>query len=309
MAATDSVECPECGEQFNPAAAGGWCTNPDCGEYRHETSEDSHDEPTEEGKEIQGQPAHASESAQTGDTDQHDSHKQQDDTPEQTGGHAVQHQDQKDEPTSDSGQQDEGVTCPECNKQVPDRNFCLNCGADLSSGDEEDGGQGDSTPPQTGDDLSADDSESVHETSQSTPQDPEETSTANQPEDSATPNGAETTAGDAEPQRDSHQQTASDTVIIKVESDRIRADDGATLGSEIRSAYADAGGDSTEAQYISREHIRIVYQSGQFHVEDISTNGTKVNDKRLEEGDPYPIEEGDTLNFAGVTEGIIALER
>ena len=30
-----TVECPVCGEQFNPTAAGGWCTNPDCGEWQH----------------------------------------------------------------------------------------------------------------------------------------------------------------------------------------------------------------------------------------------------------------------------------
>ncbi|WP_135303221.1 zinc ribbon domain-containing protein [Haloarcula amylovorans] len=29
------VECPICGEEFDPSAAGGWCTNPDCGEWQH----------------------------------------------------------------------------------------------------------------------------------------------------------------------------------------------------------------------------------------------------------------------------------
>lgn len=30
------VECPLCGESFDPAAAAGWCTNADCGDWRHE---------------------------------------------------------------------------------------------------------------------------------------------------------------------------------------------------------------------------------------------------------------------------------
>ena len=34
-----TVECPVCGEQFDPMAAGGWCTNPDCGEWRQEVDD------------------------------------------------------------------------------------------------------------------------------------------------------------------------------------------------------------------------------------------------------------------------------
>lgn len=33
---TASVDCPLCGEAFDPTAAGGWCTNSDCGEWQHE---------------------------------------------------------------------------------------------------------------------------------------------------------------------------------------------------------------------------------------------------------------------------------
>jgi len=36
-----TVDCPVCGEQFDPAAAGGWCTNPDCGEWRHDIEDDA----------------------------------------------------------------------------------------------------------------------------------------------------------------------------------------------------------------------------------------------------------------------------
>jgi hypothetical protein len=30
-----SVECPICGEAFDPTAAGGWCTNTQCGEWQY----------------------------------------------------------------------------------------------------------------------------------------------------------------------------------------------------------------------------------------------------------------------------------
>jgi hypothetical protein len=31
-----SVDCPICGEAFDPTAAGGWCTNDECGEWKYE---------------------------------------------------------------------------------------------------------------------------------------------------------------------------------------------------------------------------------------------------------------------------------
>lgn len=34
--AETEVECPICGGTFDPTAAGGWCTNPDCGEWQYE---------------------------------------------------------------------------------------------------------------------------------------------------------------------------------------------------------------------------------------------------------------------------------
>jgi hypothetical protein len=34
-AAESPVRCPECGEEYDPTFADGWCPNFDCGEYRH----------------------------------------------------------------------------------------------------------------------------------------------------------------------------------------------------------------------------------------------------------------------------------
>jgi len=38
---TQSVECPICGDEFDPTVAGGWCTNTECGEWQYtETGEE-----------------------------------------------------------------------------------------------------------------------------------------------------------------------------------------------------------------------------------------------------------------------------
>ena len=47
-----SVECPLCGEPFDPAAAGGWCTNSECGEWQYDgaiETTDEEDAPADEG--------------------------------------------------------------------------------------------------------------------------------------------------------------------------------------------------------------------------------------------------------------------
>ena len=38
---TQSVECPICGESFDPAVAGGWCTNTECGEWQYTDTDGS----------------------------------------------------------------------------------------------------------------------------------------------------------------------------------------------------------------------------------------------------------------------------
>ncbi|WP_336358162.1 double zinc ribbon domain-containing protein [Haloarcula sp. CGMCC 1.6347] len=43
-----TVKCPICDEDFDPTVAGGWCTNPDCGEWQH-TDESAADFDTDDG--------------------------------------------------------------------------------------------------------------------------------------------------------------------------------------------------------------------------------------------------------------------
>jgi len=42
------VECPICGDAFDPAVAGGWCTNPDCGEWQYDGDVEASVDTTEE---------------------------------------------------------------------------------------------------------------------------------------------------------------------------------------------------------------------------------------------------------------------
>jgi hypothetical protein len=63
------------------------------------------------------------------------------------------------------------------------------------------------------------------------------------------------------------------------------------------------GGECCEAlhgmQTVSRRHARVSRSGGRWQIEDVgSTNGTWVNDRRLERGRPHPIEPGDRVNLS-----------
>ena len=45
---SELVECPLCETTFNPAVAGGWCTNTDCGEWQYDGAVGDSDETTDE---------------------------------------------------------------------------------------------------------------------------------------------------------------------------------------------------------------------------------------------------------------------
>jgi DNA-directed RNA polymerase subunit RPC12/RpoP len=104
----ESVECPECGESFDPAAAGGWCTNTDCGEYQWESNEEMSEttEPAEE-----AEPASPSES-----------HEPADDLKKgRTEETSAQSQ----------GPEEEMIECPNCGDSVPHMAYCKSCGEEL----------------------------------------------------------------------------------------------------------------------------------------------------------------------------------
>ena len=53
--------------------------------------------------------------------------------------------------------------------------------------------------------------------------------------------------------------------------------------------------------YVSRNHIELSYDgdSGQFSLRDLgSRNGTEINGKRIKQGKPYPLKDGDFIGLA-----------
>ncbi|MDR3265648.1 MAG: FHA domain-containing protein [Synergistaceae bacterium] len=50
---------------------------------------------------------------------------------------------------------------------------------------------------------------------------------------------------------------------------------------------------------VSRRHAKVTRNGGQWRIEDVgSTNGTWVNDRRLEKGRPCPLSTGDTVKLS-----------
>lgn len=293
-----SVECPECGEDFDPSTMAGWCTNPECGEYHWESESDSTES---SGSQTTGGAAAGTEStaADTGST------------------------------TSPADESKDKVVCQSCGVSVPETNFCKECGASLSSDSQ--------TSSQSGTDSQP--SGSARSDTGSQPTGGAQADVGSQPTggvqsdttpqaDSGEPDSDDTletcpSCGedvqnkwpscpfcqeDLEQHRGSTDDNPPDTVVVEVKRDELRAGDGESIGADIRRAYVQAGGDKSEAQYISREHVRIEREGEQFFIVNTGRNGTKLNGEKLALDERQPISEGDTLDFAGVVDGMIRIE-
>lgn len=162
-----TVRCPICDEAFDPAVAGGWCTNPDCGEWQHDGDVNRSETPIgdtdtsvpndaallEESTEEPSAPA----TSQTGeldsdtagvettesepadvDTDRTDHERESTASADEnaaTQTDSVPADDQHG-PLSDDSEEpaDETATilCPDCERELDaDANFCVECGADV----------------------------------------------------------------------------------------------------------------------------------------------------------------------------------
>jgi hypothetical protein len=118
-----SVECPLCGETFDATAAGGWCTNPDCGEWQYE--EDQFLERWSGADDEPGAiPTGASHGAGEDGTP----------TAEQSADDERGRGDIEGEPTAIKEDEAAEPTCPSCDGSVTAAdNFCASCGTDLES--------------------------------------------------------------------------------------------------------------------------------------------------------------------------------
>ena len=159
---SESVECPLCGEQFDPTAAGGWCTNSDCGEWQYEAAAEAVAQSDEQGDEgenanegagdkgadesdseerirsepSESEPSESDEVVPDAEFESESESAADTDTTED-----VETDEQADEPAGapadagDGGEPDEPeLACPNCGESVAaEHNFCVNCGEDVSA--------------------------------------------------------------------------------------------------------------------------------------------------------------------------------
>ncbi len=193
-----TVECPVCGEQFDPMAAGGWCTNPDCGEWRQEVDDRTGDEGSAEtgasatGPESDEEAAEADSPASTADSeaDTGESFTRGGSDPEHASG-AESPSEDPDEPDggaddswgafepADSGADGEadgaaGDTTGEGVSETPDRETPVEGSGQAGAGDRDDAGSLPGTDEEDAeagsDDVAADDAEPVEPTDDEEPE-------------------------------------------------------------------------------------------------------------------------------------------
>jgi DNA-directed RNA polymerase subunit RPC12/RpoP len=261
---TETVECPECGEAFDPTAAGGWCTNSDCGEYhyegdRPETAADGGGEAAAEPVDDDGGDADTESGAANGDDGE-----------------------------DDGADDEETLACPDCGTEVADDdNFCRSCGADvshLSPGGEL------AACPDCGGDIEPEDSfcrncgENL-DAHRGSGDDGETIERAGGPARA----GTATETGPDEPY-----------IVLVVRNREIQVTDGDTVGREVRSVIMDTGGDEEDAVRVHREHVKFEREDDQFHLIDLGQNPTVVNGDALDQGDQVPVSPGDRIELSNV---------
>ena len=346
-----TVECPECGQDFDPSRAGGWCTNPDCGEFRWKSDEevdgseqrrsdagaDPGSEAAVDGKDLDGasgdttidgvaapgnDPTTGGAATEGAVTDGANTAKES-----AAGGTDAAKQNAQ---TDNAGDEDatigetEQVRCHSCGELVPAHNFCKSCGADLSEEDDEEADEATDSLgacPECGSDVEPDWAvcpqcgEGLEQHRTSDGQDHEDAASDSVPADATVGSGdavAAKSSDTAESDDLSSQLSGgADTpkqVVIVIGDKEITARNGDSLGAAVRTAYVESGGDSDQAQWISREHVAFELDDDQFYVVEKSTNGTKLNGEELADGERRPISDGDSIDFAGVTTGNVQIE-
>ncbi|WP_336339327.1 double zinc ribbon domain-containing protein [Haloarcula brevis] len=300
-----TVNCPICDEDFDPTVAGGWCTNPDCGEWQHtdraatddgesgdadllaaEADETAgaagNDEPAADGDSGIGA-VEADDAAETGQAAETDAEPADED-------------DDADAPADD---EPATITCPDCDRELDaDANFCIDCGTDVQDVTPGEEGALDACPScdtavdddasfcvNCGENLDAHRDAGGAAAADSGPESP----TA-EPDDAVDAPVSQAT-GDATP---------PEGLVLSVEGRDITVEDGARIGREIRAALLDAGRPEDEAVRIHREHVRFDRQPEGYYLVDLGDNPTRLNGTLLQKGDREPIQPGDELELSGV---------
>jgi predicted component of type VI protein secretion system len=272
-----TVECPLCGEEFDTTTAGGWCTNPECGEYQHV-------DPADEGDEGATDPLDELDldaPAPTLDPDESTAEDAFDvafdDEEDDAAAAAVEAEAEETSGTEQTAETAQAVestptetTCSSCGTTVnADANFCPSCGEELGAAEPEpltecpscaaDVDEGDAFCASCGENL-------------------------------------DRHRGGTEP---------PETIGLAVGETRVVVGDDDVVGREVRTAHVEAGGDPEEAQYVHREHVRFVRETDGFYMIDEGRNTTTLNGEELTVGDRRAVADGDRIGFSNVVEATV----
>lgn len=266
----DSVECPDCGQSFDPTTQGGWCTNSDCGSFRWEPDE-SRPDPGKGGSGGGGGGGGEVECPHCGDS-----------VPDQqfcmSCGDPL---DKKPEPPSDS-------TCPDCDSEVQeDWAACPSCGASLEE---------DPTPPEPPETPTCPScGEEVEENWAACINCGTSLDDNNGPD---SPPDNTSSGGD----------TAPDSVSLEVGGSEVMLEPGDVVGPKVRTAYKQAGGDEQQARYVSRDHALLEREGSDLYIVNKHRNGLEVNGQEVSVDSRERITDGDNITFAGVTTATVRIK-
>jgi hypothetical protein len=327
---SEGVECPICGEAFDPTAAGGWCTNPDCGEWQYlgeevpdpaeseapaeddgaaAGEEDTTDADFEEASASEGPGDETAETAADAEAEDVEAAPAtaEADTAEAAGEGNEAEADadgrlgdeeraaEAEEPIGDDavGSVDEAAE----DERAEDADegtaaaTCPDCGSSVDPGD--------NFCASCGADLRA------GETLETCPGCGDEVEDG----DSFCPNcgedleaaraslGGDDAVGDAGVSADDE---SPESLVVRARGEAVEIGDDQTLGREVRRILTETGGDEDDAVRIHREHVRFVREGGRFYLVDLGDNPTRLNDRQLAKGDREPVEPGDELELSGV---------
>lgn len=127
---TSRVECLVCGEEFDPSAAGGWCTNSECGQWRYAEAEGSPPDTADESADPLAAEVQSGDESSEQSTDEEPSPaitKKGAPSAAEGGGEAATS-------TEAATEGEATVDCPSCGADVgEDVNFCPICGTDMTA--------------------------------------------------------------------------------------------------------------------------------------------------------------------------------
>ncbi len=327
---TATVECPLCGEAFDPTAAGGWCTNSECGEWQHEADEasdqqdgssendgasgdDALDDAADDAADVEGDAdADGASDDETADEVPDDAESgevaaaESDDVAE--GDDAAEAADAAEADAADDVAASGTFDCPGCGATLDaDVNFCPDCGEDVSDYPDAAESDGLDACPSCGADVDDDDNFCVScgedlatHRGGDVDQCPDCGANVDEDDTFCAGCGADLSGHGSGGAGGSDGDAAPDALALRTHGKSVVVGDGDAVGREIRSLLTEAGRPEDEAVRVHREHVRFVREGGQFYVVALGQNPTRVNGTSLATGDREPVAPGDEVELSDV---------